>query len=136
MFEVEFLVVGNGRMDGLRRLVLILRIVELVQVRVFQNLGRCRSFTWIELEHLGDQVDGIGRSFVLKPLLDRLDLYEVDRADHRYGHFRVQGNDVLLGRFPCEGENPFELIESGVSWEHRLTDQHLSQNAPNAPNVC
>lgn len=89
LFEVEFLVVADGRVDGLGGIVLIFGVVELGEIRVLEDFCSSGSFLGVEFQHLADEVHGIGWGFRLEPFSHWLHLELVDRTDHRHRHLRV-----------------------------------------------
>ena len=74
LLQVQLLVVGDGRNDGLLTHRLVLGVAELRQVRVAEGLLRADSLLGVELQHPHEQVQSVSGSIISKPLLQGLNL--------------------------------------------------------------
>ena len=68
MLQVELLVVGNRRSDGLLAGGLLLGVMKLGQVRVPEGLGDADPFGWVEVQHLSQKVQSVTGGLGLEPL--------------------------------------------------------------------
>ena len=125
MLQVELFVVADWRIDNFGRIVLFLGIMEFGQIWVFEDLVRSWPFFRIELKHLANEVNGIRRCIGLEPVFDVLDFELTNRADHRHRHLRIQRSYVFFARVASKRYYSFQLVQGGISWEHRLANKDL-----------
>lgn len=128
------MIVVNGNVDLFIANWFVLWVVELGYIGVLQGLVGSQALARVEHHQVLQQVKCVvARS--REQVSQALGFGGGKRLKHGLSQRGVYGFDIFGGGPSCNFHHSVQLVQGRSTWEHRLSQQQLGQNAAKRPHV-